>query len=254
MIKKVVERIVECGTQPQTNPKQSQTTRLLNKICIFVILVIIPYLVLSFYFNTTLASLIQLLTILALSLTIFLNSKHFFRLARVLALLIGNFHIFAMVLILGLESGIYFYFPAAIIAPLFFYSFKELRYILLYGALTIVLALFVQFLGVDLKPLVESPEILTTLFFYFSIAGSLFIVFVFVLHFHIELQKAQDEVKILSGFLPICATCKQIRDDKGFWTQVESYITNHSEAEFTHAICPDCSEQLRLVIASEKLK
>jgi hypothetical protein len=59
-----------------------------------------------------------------------------------------------------------------------------------------------------------------------------------------ELQMALDEVKILSGYLPICASCKQIRDDKGYWTQIESYIREHSEAEFSHGICPDCAKKL----------
>ena len=59
-----------------------------------------------------------------------------------------------------------------------------------------------------------------------------------------ELQEALAKVKKLSGFLPICSSCKQIRDDKGYWYQVEEYIKNHSEAEFSHSICPDCAEKL----------
>jgi PAS domain S-box-containing protein len=55
-----------------------------------------------------------------------------------------------------------------------------------------------------------------------------------------ELQAALTNVKSLSGLLPICAGCKQIRDDKGYWSQVESYIQRHSEATFTHGLCPDC--------------
>lgn len=58
------------------------------------------------------------------------------------------------------------------------------------------------------------------------------------------LRKAQAEIKILSGFLPICASCKNIRDDKGYWKQIESYIKEHSEAEFSHSICPECYEKL----------
>lgn len=59
-----------------------------------------------------------------------------------------------------------------------------------------------------------------------------------------ELRSALDEVRTLSGFLPICASCKKIRDDKGYWNQIESYIQNHSEAEFSHSICPDCVRDL----------
>jgi PAS domain S-box-containing protein len=59
-----------------------------------------------------------------------------------------------------------------------------------------------------------------------------------------ELQAALEEVNLLSGFLPICASCKKIRDDKGYWNQIESYIRSHSGVEFSHSICPDCAEQL----------
>lgn len=59
-----------------------------------------------------------------------------------------------------------------------------------------------------------------------------------------ELQEAFLKVKTLSGFLPICANCKKIRDDKGYWNQIEEYIRDHSEAEFNHGICPECVEKL----------
>lgn len=55
-----------------------------------------------------------------------------------------------------------------------------------------------------------------------------------------ELQAALSKVKLLSGFLPICASCKKIRNDKGYWQQIESYIRDHSNAEFTHSLCEDC--------------
>jgi hypothetical protein len=60
----------------------------------------------------------------------------------------------------------------------------------------------------------------------------------------IELKDALDKVKTLSGLLPICASCKKIRDDKGYWNQIESYIQSHSDAEFSHGICPDCAKKL----------
>ena len=59
-----------------------------------------------------------------------------------------------------------------------------------------------------------------------------------------DLQQALANVKRLSGFLPICASCKKIRDDKGYWNQIESYIRDHSEAEFSHSYCPDCARAL----------
>ena len=59
-----------------------------------------------------------------------------------------------------------------------------------------------------------------------------------------ELQDALAKVKTLSGFLPICVNCKKIRDDKGYWTQVEEYLHTHSEVEFSHGLCPDCLKKL----------
>lgn len=59
-----------------------------------------------------------------------------------------------------------------------------------------------------------------------------------------ELQTALAQVKRLSGLLPICAVCKKIRDDRGYWQQVEVYIHDHSEADFSHSICPDCKLKL----------
>ena len=58
-----------------------------------------------------------------------------------------------------------------------------------------------------------------------------------------ELKKALIEVKKLSGLLPICSHCKKIRDDKGYWYQIESYIRDHSEAEFSHSICQECAKK-----------
>jgi hypothetical protein len=56
--------------------------------------------------------------------------------------------------------------------------------------------------------------------------------------------KLLREIRHLEGFLPICASCKKIRDSHGNWLQIESYIRDHSEAEFSHGICPDCAKKL----------
>jgi len=59
-----------------------------------------------------------------------------------------------------------------------------------------------------------------------------------------ERRDAFAKVRLLGGLLPICASCKKIRDDKGYWQQIEEYIRDHSEADFTHGICPDCMQKL----------
>ena len=61
---------------------------------------------------------------------------------------------------------------------------------------------------------------------------------------NIELQLALDNVKALNGLLPICASCKKKRDDKGYWEGVESYIKKHADVEFSHGLCPDCITRL----------
>jgi len=58
-----------------------------------------------------------------------------------------------------------------------------------------------------------------------------------------QLQKALSEIKNLRGILPICSSCKKIRDDQGYWQQVELYVTEHSEATFSHGICPECEKE-----------
>jgi PAS domain S-box-containing protein len=68
----------------------------------------------------------------------------------------------------------------------------------------------------------------------------------------LKLQDAIFQVKALSGLLPICASCKKIRDDKGYWNQIEAYIKDHSEAEFSHSICPDCAKKLYPEFYDEK--
>jgi hypothetical protein len=59
-----------------------------------------------------------------------------------------------------------------------------------------------------------------------------------------EREKALEEVRVLRGFLPICASCKRIRSMEGSWTMLEKYISEHSEAEFSHGLCPECTKKL----------
>jgi CheY-like chemotaxis protein len=67
-----------------------------------------------------------------------------------------------------------------------------------------------------------------------------------------ELEDALAEIKTLRGILPICSYCKKIRDDEGYWHQVEVYIRDHSEAEFSHGICPECAKKLYPEIFGEE--
>ena len=59
-----------------------------------------------------------------------------------------------------------------------------------------------------------------------------------------QLQEALAEIKDLQGIIPICSNCKKIRDDKGYWSQLESYFEKHTGADFSHSICPNCFDKL----------
>lgn len=59
-----------------------------------------------------------------------------------------------------------------------------------------------------------------------------------------ELEAALEEIKTLKGIIPICSSCKKIRDDEGYWQRIETYISKHSEADFSHGICPNCAKKL----------
>lgn len=59
-----------------------------------------------------------------------------------------------------------------------------------------------------------------------------------------DLEEALSQIKTLKGFIPICSSCKNIRKDDGYWQKIESYVSEHSEAEFSHSICPDCAKKL----------
>jgi response regulator RpfG family c-di-GMP phosphodiesterase len=69
-----------------------------------------------------------------------------------------------------------------------------------------------------------------------------------------HLEEALAEIKTLKGFIPICASCKKIRDDEGYWNQIEAYISKRTDAVFTHGLCPDCVEQYRAEIKNTSKK
>jgi len=71
-------------------------------------------------------------------------------------------------------------------------------------------------------------------------------------HLEAAVAAAMAEVKLLSGFLPICSYCKKIRDDQGYWAQLESYISRHSGAQFSHGVCPDCKKQVLAEMEAER--
>jgi signal transduction histidine kinase len=201
MLLRLAERLAGLGTRPENDHKLNQAIRLTNQLCMFVILVIAPHMLLTLYYRSVWATLVQLGAIVHLSLAIYLNSRHYHNSAKILALVVGNAHVFNMVLILGIECGVYFYFAPAIIAPLFFYRYKEIRYTLSFALFTILLAVAAQFLGREaasaahFMPIVDAPAPLLKFFFYFSVIGALATVFGFVYYFYNESNRHEDSLE-----------------------------------------------------------
>ena len=130
--------------------------------------------------------------------------------------------------------------------PLWYYSFPMMALILLglkQGSLFSISLLIISFLLLvnpfnRIMMTAYNPTFLIRFFISYTL------VFILAFIYEFQKQKTRKELKELKGFLPICSHCKKIRDDKGYWNQVEKYIQNHSDAKFSHGICPECSDEL----------
>ena len=160
---------------------------------------------------------------------------------------IGVFCIFLTVL--SGPSSFSPYFTGLLFAFTGILSTAGLGFIYSFIALIINLIIF-EFAIVFISPV---PGMLLVVYNFFLV--SMVLIFAYIGYFierisrknfivSAQLMESLSEVRQLSGLLPICASCKKIRDDKGYWKQIESYIRDHSEADFSHSICPDCVKTL----------
>jgi len=265
VIETLLEKFVSLGTKSHFDPGHNQVTRLINKICLIFVALVTPNMLLTYYFSSIAGTVEQLISISLMCLTVYINSKYFLKTARVMTLIIGNLHVFSIAFITGLEGGTQLYFYPAIVAPLFFYTPKEYKKTAFFIFFTIFLVVIAQVIIPTYDSVFECSENLIHIFYYSSVFGSLLAVLLFVLHFYKEsnrfaksvkginakllstnadLVEALREVKQLSGLLPICAKCKKIRDDKGYWKDLEGYLESHSEVLFSHGMCTECSDEL----------
>lgn len=155
------------------------------------------------------------------------------------------------------ETGFHYYYLLMPFLVFLVFDYSEIWPKLFIIAVSVFLFYFIE-IGANPYPYIHLPAglnrilYLTSILIAFTCGG----VVVFISSFYINvyehqqrsliesLRNALSEVKTLKGFLPICSGCKKIRDDKGYWNQIESYIQERSEAEFSHGICPDCKEKL----------
>lgn len=139
----------------------------------------------------------------------------------------------------GFASSYYAGLIVIIIVTMLFFNIKPQRYALIIAAL-----MAQHFLLLALLPW-QFKDLLTNLL----MLGGVAVVALFI---HQFIYTLIEENKRLQGFLPICANCKKIRDDAGYWHQVEVYIEAHAEVEFSHGICPECQEKLYPKRASQR--
>ena len=182
----IVSRLVDLGTSPEFDPERNRISRLINKIGLIYIGVVIPNIFLAMYFKSVPAIIEQVAGISLMAITLYLNSRGYFSISRYFVLIIGNLHIFSMSFILGMEGCAHYYFPAALVAPLFFFSPKEYRSIVLFTGLAVTLTATTSIVQPSSDWLFPNDPLLIRIFFYSSLFGSQIVIFLYVLHFYFE--------------------------------------------------------------------
>lgn len=163
-----------------------------------------------------------------------------------IALSMTSFYIMAVYLFISggaSGTGIFWLF----VIPVIFFFFLGIRYgsaLFLLQYVSVILLFFASKAGY----LAIYYDEKTILFF---LIVSIFESIILFIHERI-LNDYLSQIRTMRGLIPICANCKNIRDDKGYWKQVEVYIHEHSEADFTHSICPDCAKKLYPDIYNKK--
>ncbi len=216
------------------------------------------YIVVYFSLGYWVSGAINCITLVLYELTFLWNFKKQYRLAKIWIFIVFILHITVLIFFeFSNNTGFHFYYfiVPALSFLIFEYEDKIDKFIL--SSVAFILFLTSE-LWISYEPYlnfssdVERFLYLTSVILVFFIILLVIIAFTYYLKQHektrenliSELQKALSEVKTLKGFIPICSSCKKIRDDKGYWNQIESYIREHSEAEFSHGICPECSDTL----------
>jgi len=232
--------------------------RALNVISVIAVSVSFMYLIFYMITSAMIPIIINIAAILSYLLTFFLTGQRKYRLAKVWIFSVHMLHVAILTLVIYTrDSGFHFYYFS--IPPLVFLVFEYGNRIdkLLLSLAAIILFFVCEIVG-SLGPYIQLSQDVNRALYLSSILtvflGLLLVIFLFTLNIKIheeeqgklilELRKALSEVKTLRGFLPICASCKKIRDDMGYWNQIECYIRDRSDAEFSHSICPECVEKL----------
>lgn len=194
MISNILSHIVALGVSPDAGDSYNRRVRLINLICLVVILAVFAHLVITIAYGSVYLSGVQTAAILHLSLAIVLNARGHIGAARLLALIVGNMHIFTMGLLLGVDGGIYLYYPLCLLGPLFFYSKEESGYYFSFLCFTILLSILNHTISRYLPPFSDVPSDLVTIFFYLSLVGSMLTIFGFGFYLFRETAKVEENL------------------------------------------------------------
>jgi diguanylate cyclase (GGDEF)-like protein len=179
------------GTFEENDPESNQSIRLINQASLFVILITIPYIFLSFFMNLDYVFYFDLIAILIYTGIYYINSLSLLRISRILLLVQGNIHVLAISILLGKESGINHYFYTVLIAPFFFFKPREYKTILPFCIITILLGITYPMISEFYHPYSKFNDQIKLYFFIPSISGSYISILVFILYFYIETFQTQ---------------------------------------------------------------
>lgn len=252
-----IKQLINIGTDGLPE-KEARRTRIVNMMAIctvfFPFLYSLFYLYIGAYIPMTLNCVVIVLYLLAF----FMNHIKKRELAKIWILSIYTLQIFILTkIIFSSASGLHYYYM--VLPPVSFLIFNYNQVLEKILACILPIVMFVLCDSLDFfTPLVslstETSKMIHLSSILFMFIGLIFIIYLFsndikenedVLEESIRnLEQAMSEIKTLKGLIPICSTCKKIRDDKGFWNHLEAHIQKHSYATFSHGICPNCADEM----------
>ena len=232
--------------------------RLVNFLGVITVSVSSTYLVFYIVVKAKEAICINSAVIICYGLIFLFNHLRWYRFAKNWLYSVYIIHLFILTtLVFTKETGFHFYYFAVPLTLFLVFDYREISDKIILTIISVIFFYVCELCTIQ-EPYIELSRTTNRLLFLSSIftvfIGIIFVVFLFTHDIkQVEeareetigrLKRALNEIHQLRGILPICANCKKIRDDTGYWNQIESYIENHSEAEFSHSICPDCAKKL----------
>lgn len=249
--------IMNVGTE-KLSEEDATHIRIVNLISLIVIFASFLYLIFYLNIKAVVPGIVNIIAILLYSATFFFTYKKKHRLAKIWIFSAYMLHMFFLTsIVFTKETGFHFYYIVVPSMAFLIADHEKYKDKIIISTFAFFLFFICEVIENTSHYVTLSPDVNRILYLSsFSVAflGSLFVVFMFRLNIRRyykeqrrlieELQAALQEVKTLKGFIPICSSCKKIRDDQGYWNKIESYIQERSDAKFSHGICPECSDKL----------